>query len=303
MLLGWVMKTIEENYAVPPPKSAALEGVHRVNNYVKAKLIQDNLVFNGQVLDMPCGKGGDLKKYRQNKASFYMGIDLVSANIAEARRRHEATRCMFGAHFMEGDFTLPLDLASQYDVVSCMFAMHYAWDTEERARQVMRNAAERLKPDGTFLVTVPDFTEILDRLVAMTKRQDEYNFAQKHGDGTYTYRIGGRRYWLEFTSDMSFTGFFAGLRARPYGHKYVYYQEGAVDKVPEYLVEPKELARIAGLEGLRIVSSDSFRTFVERPDTRLARQMNCSLDLEAEGRDLMCLYKAIVLRHAKRRRD
>jgi hypothetical protein len=102
---------------------------------------------------------------------------------------------------------------------------------------------------------------------------------------------------------MSFTGFFAGLRARPYGHKYVYYQEGAVDKVPEYLVEPKELARIAGLEGLRIMSSDSFRTFVERPDTRLARQMNCSLDLEAEGRDLMCLYKAIVLRHAKRRRD
>jgi mRNA (guanine-N7-)-methyltransferase len=210
---------------------------------------------------------------------------------------------MFGAHFMEGDFTQPLDLASQYDIVSCMFAMHYAWDTEERARQVMRNAAERLKADGTFLVTVPDFTEILDRLVAMSKRQDKHNYAQKHDDGTFTYRIGDSRYWLEFTSDMSFTGFFAGLRAKPYGHKYVYYQEGAVDKVPEYLVEPKELVRIAGLEGLRIVSSDSFRTFVDHPDKRLARQMNCSLDLSEEGRGLVGMYKAIVLRHAKRRRD
>jgi mRNA (guanine-N7-)-methyltransferase len=80
-----------------------------------------------------------------------------------------------------------------------MFAMHYAWDTEARARQVMKNAAERLKSDGTFLVTVPDFTEILDRLVAMTKRQDEHNYAKRHADGTYIYRIGGERYWLEFT--------------------------------------------------------------------------------------------------------
>jgi mRNA (guanine-N7-)-methyltransferase len=296
------MKTVEENYAAPPPKSIALDSVHRVNNYVKAKLIQDNLVLNGQVLDMPCGKGGDLKKYRQNKASFYLGVDLVGANVAEARRRHEATRCMFGAHFMQGDFTRPLDLTSQYDVVSCMFALHYAWDTEERAHQVMRNAAERLKSDGVFLVTVPDFTEILDRLVAMTKHQDEHNYARKHDDGTYTYRIGGRHYWLEFTSALSFTGFFTGLRASPYGHKYVYYQEGAVDKVPEYLVEPKELTRVAGLEGLRIVSSDNFRTFVERPDRRLARQMNCSLDLSEEGWGLVGLYKAVVLRHAKRRR-
>jgi mRNA (guanine-N7-)-methyltransferase len=297
------MKSIQENYAVPPPKSAALDGVHRVNNYVKAKLIQDNLLLNGQVLDMPCGKGGDLKKYRQNKASFYMGVDLVDANITEARRRHEATRCMFGAHFMVGDFTEALDLTSRYDIVSCMFAMHYAWDTEARARQVMKNAAERLKSDGTFLVTVPDFTEILDRLVAMTKHQDEHNYAKRHADGTYIYRIGGERYWLEFTSDMSFTGFFAGLRASPYGHKYIYYQEGAVDNVPEYLVEPKELARIAGLEGLRIASSDSFRAFLDRPDRRLARQMNCSLDLEEEGRTLVALYKAIVLRPVKRSRD
>jgi mRNA (guanine-N7-)-methyltransferase len=296
-------KTIEENYAAPQLKSQSLEGAHRVNNYIKAKLIQDHLLVNGQVLDMPCGKGGDLKKYRQNKASFYMGVDLVPANVVEARRRHEATRCMFGAHFMEGDFTQQLDLASQYDIVSCMFALHYAWDTEARARQVMKNAAERLKANGTFLITVPDFTEILDRLVRMTKHQNEHNYAKKHGDGTYTYRIGEAHYWLEFKSDMSFTGFFDSLRTTPYGHKYIYYHEGAVDQVPEYLVEPKELTRIAGLEGLRIVSSDNFRTFVERPDKRLASQMKCNLDLAEEGRSLVSLYKAIVLRHAKRRRD
>ena len=296
-------KTIEENYSTPMAKCEALAPVHRVNNYVKAKLIQDNLVLNGQVLDMPCGKGGDLKKYRKNKASFYVGVDVVQANIDEARRRHNTTRCMFGAHFMVGDFTEPLDLTSQYDLVSCQFAMHYAWDTEERARQVLRNAYKRLKPDGTFLVTVPDFTEILHRLSKLSTAQDQYNYAKRNDDKTYTYRIGGEHYWLQFVSELSFTLFYNNLRDKPYGHKYVYYHAGAVDQVEEYLVEPKELARIAGLEGMRITSSDNFKTIVNHPDLQLVSQMNCCLDLEERDRDLVCLYKAIVMRPAKRRRE
>jgi mRNA (guanine-N7-)-methyltransferase len=295
-------KTIEENYSAPPPKCAALQSVHRVNNYVKAKLIQDHLVPSGQVLDMPCGKGGDLHKYRQNKPSFYLGLDLVQANVDEAKRRHENTRCMFGAHFMQADFTKPLDLTSHYDLVSCQFALHYAWDAESRARQVLANVAARLKPDGVFVATFPDYTEILDRLVAMTQNQDKHNYAAKNGS-TYTYRIGGQHYYLEFTSHLSFTAFFASLREQPYGHRYTYYQAGAVDRVEEYLVPPRELARIAGLEGLKITSSEGFRAIVERPDQRLLKQMRCSTDLSEEGRGLVGLYRAMVLRAAKRRRE
>jgi len=295
-------KTIEENYSTSMPKCEALESVHRVNNYVKAKLIQDNIAPNGQVLDMPCGKGGDLKKYRQHRPSFYLGLDLVEANIIEAKRRHEATRCMFGAHFMRADFTQPLDLASRYDLVSCQFALHYAWDTEQRARQVMANVAARLKPDGVFVATFPDYAEILERLVAMTKHQDKHNYATRDGS-EYTYRIGGENYYLEFKSRLSFTGFFAALREQPYGHGYTYYQAGAVDRVTEYLIPPRELARVAGLEGLRVSSSEPFRTIVERPDQRLLKQMRCSTDLSEEGRGLVGLYRAVVLRAAKRRRD
>ena len=297
------MKTIEENYSNPMPKCPAMDGVHRVNNYIKAKLIQDNLPLHGQVLDMPCGRGGDLKKYRQNKVSFYMGIDIVPRNIEEAKRRHEATRCMFGAHFMVRDFTQPLDLESRYDLVSCQFAMHYAWECEERARNVMRNAAERLKADGAFILTVPDYTEILRRLARLSTAKDDHNYARRNGDQTFTYRIGGEHYWLQFVSKLSFTMFYEDISKGPYGHSYVYYHAGAVDQVEEYLVEPRELERIAGLEGLRISSSYSFSRLLERPDQTLLGQMRCSTDLSDEGREVVALYRAVVLRPVKRRRE
>jgi len=68
-------------------------------------------------------------------------------------------------------------------------------------------------------------------------------------------------------------------------------------------VPPRELARIAGLEGLKITSSEGFRAIVERPDQRLLKQMRCSTDLSEEGRGLVGLYRAVVLRAAKRRRE
>jgi len=128
--------TVEENYTAQHTRCSALEGANRFNNYVKALLIKQHMPYNGQVLDMPCGKGGDIKKFRARSTAFYMGIDLVPSSIDEARKRHISTKCMFGAVFDVGDFTLPLELKSKYDLVSCQFAMHYAWDRPERARQV-----------------------------------------------------------------------------------------------------------------------------------------------------------------------
>jgi mRNA (guanine-N7-)-methyltransferase len=297
-------QSILQHYSRPPARAGALGNVHRVNNYVKACLIVDHLPPNGHVLDMPCGRGGDLKKYRENGAAFYVGLDLVPASIAEARKRHGTTHCMFGAVFYEQDFTKPLDLASEYDVVSCQFALHYAWDTAARADQVMANAATRLKGDGAFLITVPDYDEILRRLVTMSTKQDAFNYAKRAPDGTYIYRIGSEDHWLEFTSPLSFTAFFQSLRATPYGHRYVYWQAGAVDRVPEFLVPPRELARLAAAHGLRVDSSTNFLRLLEAPrHLHLLAKMRCSLPLEAREAVVVGLYRVVVLRPAKRKRE
>ena len=47
---------------------------------------------------------GDLKKYRENRAGSYYGVDIVPERIEEAKTRHRTTKCMFGAVFEVGDF-------------------------------------------------------------------------------------------------------------------------------------------------------------------------------------------------------
>ena len=99
------MEPVLAHYAKAPERCADLEPAHRYNNYVKAFLIQDFMKQGAQVLDLACGRGGDLKKFRENKAGSYYGVDAVPERIEEARERHRSAKCMFAAVFEVGDFT------------------------------------------------------------------------------------------------------------------------------------------------------------------------------------------------------
>ena len=102
-----------------------------------------------QVLDLACGKGGDLQKFKINKAGSYFGVDAVPQRIQEAIERHKGLRCMFAAAFEICDFTRPLHLQSTYDFVSCQFALHYAWGSEASAMQLLLTSSDRLSALST----------------------------------------------------------------------------------------------------------------------------------------------------------
>lgn len=292
------MEEIIGHYKRPLKRCEALDDVHRFNNFVKAALIQTFLKPCGMVLDMPCGRGGDLKKYRENQAGFYAGIDIVPERIEEAKTRHRTTRCLFGALFEVADFTKPLDLESKYDLVSCQFALHYAWDTEERARQVLRNGAERLKAGGCFILTFPDWDRVVERLF-------ESKTVGKTDEGENVYRIGGTRHYLEFTTPKEFHEFMQDLQTEPYGRRYIYYQEGAVERVPEYLIEPRAFESMCKEEGLRLVYDKNFIDFTDAPFGKdlsaLRQRMGAPHHPENESRSIIGLYRAVVLQSCHKR--
>ena len=49
----------------------------------------------------------------------------------------------------------PLVADKQFDLVSCQFAFHYCFESEEQAECMVKNAAESLKPGGFFVGTTP----------------------------------------------------------------------------------------------------------------------------------------------------
>ncbi|VDK17774.1 unnamed protein product [Anisakis simplex] len=47
-----------------------------------------------------------------------------------------------------------------FDICSCQFSFHYCFESEDKARRMIRNAIERIRPGGFFVGTLPDAERI-----------------------------------------------------------------------------------------------------------------------------------------------
>ncbi|XVF34113.1 hypothetical protein REPUB_Repub18cG0029500 [Reevesia pubescens] len=130
-------QTLEEREASP------IIHLKKLNNWIKSVLIQLYTRRGDAVLDLACGKGGDLIKWDKAKVRYYVGIGIA-----------------------EGSVRLDKVLADDapFDICSCQFAMHYSWSTEARARRALANVSALLRPGGTFIGTMPDANVIIKKL-------------------------------------------------------------------------------------------------------------------------------------------
>jgi mRNA (guanine-N7-)-methyltransferase len=112
------------------------------------------------LLDVACGRGGDISKWITANITRVKGIDLSEDEVREARRRfaehpHTAwTKCdfevcgTFGAEAYRDGI--------EYDIVTCNFALHYFYESERTLDRFLSNVAANLKEGGTFFGVVPD---------------------------------------------------------------------------------------------------------------------------------------------------
>ena len=84
--------------------------LRKFNNWVKSVLIakfqpepDDDIPPGSLVLDIGCGKGGDLQKWLKAEARGYVGIDIADVSVQQARERYEGIR---GRRFPARFFTL-----------------------------------------------------------------------------------------------------------------------------------------------------------------------------------------------------
>lgn len=92
-------------------------------------------------------------------------LDIASVSVDQARGRYEGLRnSRFRAQFAALDcynesltsaFS-PASLSVPFDVVSMQFCMHYAFETERKARCMLDNVARYLRPGGIFIGTIPN---------------------------------------------------------------------------------------------------------------------------------------------------
>lgn len=232
-------------------ENSPIIGLKRFNNWVKSAIIQMCTPLESddkkgiRILDLGCGKGGDLRKWNHNHVSEMVLLDIADVSIQHARSRYNESSLQWDAHFFVGDgFRTPLDqlvpdhlLQPMFDVVSMQFCLHYGWDTEQSARTMLTNVAKWLRPGGTFIGTVPDEETLFGRL---EETQDAADL-----------EFGNDDYKIEFDERYA-------LGDVPFGNKYHFWLKDAVDNVPEYVVDWRMLESIAIEFGLRLVYKARF---------------------------------------------
>ncbi|TKR93842.1 hypothetical protein L596_008222 [Steinernema carpocapsae] len=121
-----------------------------------------------RVLDLCCGKGGDLLKWKQGNISSIVMTDVADVSLQQCESRYREMKDrgrndrqeLFSAQFLHADASkerlLPKLEGAHFDISSCQFALHYSFASEAQARQMLQNATESIRLGGYFIGTLPD---------------------------------------------------------------------------------------------------------------------------------------------------
>lgn len=192
------------------------------NNWLKSVLINLHTRPGYSVLDLCCGKGGDLNKWVAVNVTSYVACDVAELSVKEAMKRYnDLSQAPFRPFFLVGDcFGVPVSnfLAAEqtFDVVSCQFAIHYAFESEDRVRMLLRNVTERLKPGGFFVGTTVDANVLVRKIRAVDGDEISSN--------VYRIKLDERFVSKRFK------------RGDPYGIRYFFTLDQRVEDCPEFLV-------------------------------------------------------------------
>ncbi|XP_051948851.1 mRNA cap guanine-N7 methyltransferase-like [Xyrauchen texanus] len=221
------------------------------NNWLKSVLIGETLDKVRQrrrevsVLDLGCGKGGDLLKWKKGHIDKLVCADIAGVSIEQCQQRYNDIRRRgrtFSTEFITADCSRELlcekyrDPDLRFDLCSCQFVYHYSFESEQQADIMLRNACERLRPGGFFIGTTPDAYELVKRLEA----SDSNSF-------------GNEVYSVTFQKKGVYPLF---------GCQYDFNLEGVVN-VPEFLVYFPLFEEMAKKYNMRLVIKKTFREFFE----------------------------------------
>lgn len=216
------------------------------------------------MLDVGCGKGGDLKKFNFEKISNYVGIDISIRALKDAIIRKCKSNIHFPALFisMSGD-TEPLNfdcnLPNQmyFDLVSAQFCIHYFFSKENATRNFLANVSGRLTEGGIFIASFPDSEVIMKKLGDSKINEEQYVYNSKYysllmpTEETEKNSVFGIKY-----------GFF--LDDGLIGKKEETPDETKIYFVPEFLIVLNSFIQLAAEYNLEVVESLNCHEFYQK---------------------------------------
>ncbi|XP_078435099.1 S-adenosyl-L-methionine-dependent methyltransferases superfamily protein isoform X2 [Wolffia australiana] len=218
--------------APPPPASSGhlpfvsrTELPHnRLYDFAKTALIKIFVSPYASVCDLYCGGGSDADKWDEAQISHYIGVDASSSGISDARETWESHRKPYTAEFLDLDPSLENlethleDKGIPVDIVCCLQHLQLCFESAERARNLLRNVSNMLKPGGYFFGITPDSSTIWTKyqknveashskaggtkpIVANCIRSENYVVTFETEEEKFP--LFGKKYHLKFANDIA----------------------------------------------------------------------------------------------------
>jgi len=227
------------------------------------------------VLDLGCGRGGDIMKMYHSRVGEYIGTDpdnegLFGA-IDSATVRYKTNVDKYPgftkAVFILADSGLPFNIENQekklpnmtpdnkklinkyfnkdrkYDIFNCQFAIHYLFDSYSTLNNLIENIKNYLKVDGYFICTTFDSKQVMHLL----NSKDTYT-------SWYTDEDGQRKKFFEIIKK------FDEINDEPGQALDVYMSWVSTENtyLTEYIVTPTLITKIMKKAGCILVDTDLF---------------------------------------------
>lgn len=189
------------------------------HNRIKEEMYRSSIRAGDNLLELAMGRANDLHKWRKTRPAKVVGVDLSSGNLEGGRQgacvrylKETAKQKLPPALFIVGDMSVPLMeqdnrylrildkrepapteyLAqfaglTEFDVISCQMAMHYACESEEKFRSFVGNLTRHGK--GIYFGTCMDGQAVYSLLLGKKGhifRQDGQVFGEmtkEYADG------------------------------------------------------------------------------------------------------------------------
>ena len=147
------------------------------------------------VLDLGCGKGGDLLKWYHARVGDYVGTDPdyhgIYSSVDGAVSRYNEMKKKFPDFgkitWIQADSSVPLTVKAQetkiqnmtqenkdliektfknkkFDIISAQFTIHYLFDSKESIASLIENINNYLKVGGYVILTLFDAKQIIEKL-------------------------------------------------------------------------------------------------------------------------------------------
>ncbi len=151
-------------------KKTELGGPMRAfHNWIKTSMISLYCSNNKEILDIACGRGGDLPKIIPLEPKRYVGVDndyggLFTIEDSAVNRLKNLTHGKNTKNFefihADGGELLAEKVKGTFDIISIQFALHYFLKTEKSFLNLCENINTFLKNDGYLIITCFDGEKI-----------------------------------------------------------------------------------------------------------------------------------------------